>query len=60
MILNPTISLKELNELLREALKAKLGHEIGAVYIESHNKIRIIIHEDGMVESDEFKHRPMP
>jgi hypothetical protein len=56
MKVSPTIDLEEAVTILREELARRAGHEIMNIFITSHNKVKIQIEEDGMVDCQEFRH----
>lgn len=57
MKLDPSLSLREMIDLLREGLSSRFGCEIGQINIISYRKPAIIIHDNDLVEGKEFKHR---
>lgn len=57
MKIDVTLTLEEFVAILREGIKNATGYEVKDISIESYNKTKIIIHEDGLVESDNFSHR---
>lgn len=57
MKIDASIDLYEAYQILEAALVAKAGCEIGAIALTSYDKTKLVFHEDGLVEGEEFRHR---